>query len=228
MQITRYGQSAMLVATNQVRVLLDPGSFSEDEVFLLPDLDALLITHEHADHVDLERLGDIFAVNPEIKAFAPQAVLDAVAGANTVAGWGVDRGIALADDDQFSLGDLEVSVVGELHQLILPEIPRCANIGFVLSVAGADGATGRLFVPGDSYETVPENISTLALPLFGPWSSLPATIEFVRAVAPAQLFPNHDALLSEQGRQLYRRFITQATGSEVRFLDVEAGVPFTI
>lgn len=218
MRFTRYGQSAIHIEASGANLLIDPGNLTEATAFEITGLDAILVTHEHADHIDIERLGQLLSANPGAPVFAPQVVLDLVGGL------GVDRARPITSGDQFEFAGTTVEVVGELHQLILPSIPRCANVGFIVNSLEA----GRIFIPGDSYETVPENITTLALPLFGPWSSLRETIDFVKAVSPANLFPNHDALLSDAGRALYRRFITQATGSSVRFLDTEQGIPFTL
>lgn len=85
-------------------------------------------------------------------------------------------------------------------------MPRCANSGFVItSPAGT-----RLFHPGDSYETVPSDIDILAVPLLGPWSSLAETVAFVTNVAPSRIFAMHDALLSDAGRALFWRFVTES------------------
>lgn len=218
MRVTRFGQSAIHIETPEVTLLVDPGSFAEDEVFSFPHLDAILVTHEHADHLDMERFGTLLSANPDVPVFAPQAVVDLLGPAIT------GHGRAISNGDQFHFGSVTVEVVGKQHQLILPSIPRCPNVGFVVSTP----ETGRLFIPGDSYETVPDNITTLALPLFGPWSSLRETIEFLEAVAPKHVFPNHDALLSASGRALYRRFITQSVGDQIRYRDLEPGASFTL
>jgi L-ascorbate metabolism protein UlaG (beta-lactamase superfamily) len=55
MRITHLGHACLLVETGDVRVLIDPGSFSHgfEE---LTELDAVLITHAHGDHYDADRL----------------------------------------------------------------------------------------------------------------------------------------------------------------------------
>ncbi|MDQ3901431.1 MAG: MBL fold metallo-hydrolase, partial [Actinomycetota bacterium] len=63
MQIVHLGQSCVLVETGTARLLLDPGIYSTgfDE---LTELDAILVTHQHPDHLDLERLPAVLAANP--------------------------------------------------------------------------------------------------------------------------------------------------------------------
>ena len=60
MQVTHFGHSCVLLDTGAARLLLDPGGFSsgfED----LTGLDAVLVTHQHPDHLDTERLPVLLA-----------------------------------------------------------------------------------------------------------------------------------------------------------------------
>ncbi len=59
MKITRFGHSCVLVDTNlsgRKVALFDPGVWSQVPVELLDQLDEIYITHEHADHCDVEAL----------------------------------------------------------------------------------------------------------------------------------------------------------------------------
>ncbi|MGJ0203417.1 MBL fold metallo-hydrolase [Leucobacter sp. gxy201] len=217
MEITRFGQSAVLVEDGETRILLDPGTLSGDAVFEIDRLDALLITHEHQDHVDPDRIGALLAANPAAPVHAPAAVLELIGLA------GDPRGRIAVAGAPFSIGSIGIEPVGELHQVILPSMPRCTNVGFVLT--GADGV--RVFHPGDSYETVPAGIDLLALPLLGPWNSLRETVEFASAVAAPRVFPIHDVHLSGTGFALFWSLITQSAAPGVACLDVEQGVSFS-
>ncbi len=69
MQLTRFGHSCLLVVDGDAKILIDPGTFSagfED----LTGLTAVLITHQHADHLDLDRLPAVVAANPERQVYA--------------------------------------------------------------------------------------------------------------------------------------------------------------
>lgn len=201
MRITPYGQSALLLETGSTRLLIDPGSFCEDHVFGITELDAILITHEHPDHCDAARIDALLEANPTAPVFAPAAVIELL-------GLSGDRVRPVSPGASTQVGDLHIESVGTTHQEILPSIPRCANSGFVIT--DTDGK--RLFHPGDSYETIPPGIDVLAVPLQAPWSSLRKTVDFVQAVAPERIFPIHDGFLNESGRALSWNLLTSAVG----------------
>ncbi len=97
------------------------------------------------------------------------------------------------------VGALTVRAVGTQHAQIVPDLPRVANTGVLVS---ADGEP-TLFHPGDSYEHAPDGVDVLALPLTAPWAKVAETVDFVRRVSPTILFPVHDAGASEFGHGLY-------------------------
>ena len=195
MRITHLGHSCLLVETGAQRLLLDPGSFTpgfED----LEDLDAVLVTHQHVDHVDTERLPVLVAGNPGVRLLAESSV----AAELTTLGLTAE---ALAPGDRHEIGAAHVEVVGGAHALIHPDIPRVANVGLLLT---GDGDP-VFFHPGDSYDVAPENVDILGLPVTAPWTSIRETVAFARAVAAPTAVPIHDAGLSAVGGALYLRLI---------------------
>ena len=80
MRLTHLGHSAVLVETDDARVLIDPATFS-DGWHGLTDLDAILITHVHPDHADPEHLPGLVRANPQAKVYVePSIVLAEEAG----------------------------------------------------------------------------------------------------------------------------------------------------
>lgn len=198
MLITRFGHAAILVEVAGRRILLDPGSYTSDDAFDLTGLDAIAVTHQHADHVDVDRIGRLVAANPDATLLVePETLpkLQAVAGAWTAAPAGTST----------ALGDATLAAVGGRHAVIHRDIPAVGNVGFVVSAPGEP----TLFHPGDSYETAPDRVDVLAVPISAPWAKLGETIEFVRRVAPRTAFPIHDAGLSERGYPGFWRNLEQ-------------------
>jgi L-ascorbate metabolism protein UlaG (beta-lactamase superfamily) len=196
MQITHLGHSCLLLEYGEARLLVDPGTFSSDLEFV-EDVDAVLVTHQHADHVDTARLPDLLAASPGARLLVEPGTVDVLAGAGITAE-------PFAAGDRVTIGGVEVEGVGGDHAVIYREIPRVGNTGLVLRQEGAP----TLFHTGDMIDTTPDGIDLVTFPLSAPWCALKETIEFLRALAPSIAVPVHDALLSPPGRGLY---LTQTT-----------------
>ncbi len=212
MDLTRLGHAAVLVEVGRTRILVDPGVYS-DTWHALTDLDAVLVTHQHPDHVDAVNLVHTMAANSGARLLVEPDVVPLLAEHDLDAE-------AVTPGAVVGVGDLSVEVVGGRHALIHDQIPRIGNVGFVVS-AGAHGP--RFFHPGDAYDTVPERIDVLALPLTAPWATAGATADFLGTVGPSQAFPIHDATLSALGETAYLRIVGALTGNSGQLVPVEAG-----
>ncbi len=73
MKITKYAHSCLLLEVDGAKILTDLGSWNP-EVPEVSDLNAILITHEHADHFDIEKLKTMLSNNPQAKLITHAAV----------------------------------------------------------------------------------------------------------------------------------------------------------
>lgn len=200
-KITRFGHAAVLVEISDKRILIDPGNFSSDDAFALTDLTAIVVTHQHPDHIDVSRLPRLLEANPDAVLLAdPQTV-----GMLATGGW-----LANADGTETVLGDVTVRGIGSTHAEITPQLPRVNNVGVVVSAP----AEPSLFHPGDTYEYAPAGVDVLALPLSAPWAKVSETIDFVLRVAPRTMFPIHDRTISDLAYPLYWGHSTNFGGVE--------------
>ena len=200
MQLTKYGHACVrLDNEGGGSVVLDPGVYSPDVD--LTGVADVLVTHEHADHLDVDRLVPL--VRDGLRLHTNAAVAEQLRA---------DHGIdvhAVAPGETFDVAGLEVRVVGGEHAEIYDGLPGCANVGFVL---------GGVYHPGDSVHVPDVEVSTLLLPVSAPWLKLAEALDFVRAVAPARAFPVHDAMLSEIGAGGVDRWVEMKGGSDYRRL----------
>ncbi|MFD0278793.1 MBL fold metallo-hydrolase [Kitasatospora sp. NPDC127111] len=210
MRITKYGHACVRLEHDGTTVVVDPGMFTDPAA--LAGADAVLITHEHVDHFEEARLREALAADPALRVWTNSAVaarLDGVA----------QRVTAVGEGDAFEVGGIGVSVHGEWHAVIHPEIPRVKNVGFLFD--------GRLFHPGDALTVPPHPVETLLLPIAGPWTKVSELIDYVREAGPRQAVPVHDAVLSPAGLAVHTRLVGPGgpgTGAELRTLGEGEGL----
>jgi L-ascorbate metabolism protein UlaG (beta-lactamase superfamily) len=213
MMITHLGHACLLVEAAGQRILIDPGGFSSG-IEDVTGLNAIFVTHQHPDHLDLQRLPAMLESNPQARLYAEPQAADAMAKA----GIGAEHTVA---GDALSVGSVQVTPVGQLHALINEALPRVGNLGLVLRAGGEPS----LFHPGDAYDGEPGQVDILALPLNAPWAASRETITFADRISPRFCVPIHDALLSAIGRQLYLSQVRSFGPQAMEVRDLSDGSP---
>jgi L-ascorbate metabolism protein UlaG (beta-lactamase superfamily) len=194
MRFTKLGHSCVRLDKDGAVLVIDPGTFS-DAAAALDGAAAVLVTHEHPDHLDAEAVRAALSRDPDLTLWANQSV-----GAQ-FAEFG-DRVREVRHGDALDVAGFDVHVYGADHALIHKDIPLVVNTGFLVD--------GDLFHPGDSF-TVPEDpVGTLLVPVSAPWLKAGEMIDYFRAVAPARGYAIHDAILNEAGLGLMTRMLTVA------------------
>jgi len=210
MRLTKFGHSCLLVEEDRAAVLLDPGIFSEGFEHL-EGLTAVLFTHQHADHLDPNRLRALLDRNPGVAVVCDEGSADALGKA------GADVRV-VHDGDELDAGGVGVRVHGREHAVIHKDLQNVPNVGYLIG--------GRLFHPGDAFTVLDEPVEVLAVPASAPWLKVAEAIDYLRAVGPRVAFPVHDKVLSTQGKTITFRLLGEvgATG-DTRLEVLDDGKP---
>ncbi len=182
MQLTKLGHACVVLSDGDRRLVVDPGAFTDPAV--LEGAGAVLVTHEHADHVVPDRLRAALEADPALEVWTNPSVAQLFEGLGS-------RVHAVGDGDTLTAAGFEVQVHGEWHAVVHPEIPRVRNVGFLVE--------GLVFHPGDALTVPGTPVPTLLLPVHAPWSKVGEVIDYVRAVDADQAFAVHDGLLNDTG-----------------------------
>ncbi|MEO8283515.1 MAG: MBL fold metallo-hydrolase, partial [Pseudarthrobacter sp.] len=182
-------------------LVLDPGTFSETAE-ALDGAHAVLITHEHPDHVDVPAVTRVLGTAAGLAVFAPAGV---AATLREEAPQAADRIHTVEPGSTFDAAGFDVRSFGGQHALIHPQIPLVANIGYLVD--------GNVYHPGDSF-IIPDGLSvqTLLVPIHAPWSKAAEVVDFVISVRAPQAFQIHDGLLNETGLKMVEGHVARLGG----------------
>ncbi|MEP9384930.1 MBL fold metallo-hydrolase [Nocardioides cheoyonin] len=188
MRITKFGHACVRIEHDGTTLVLDPGMFTDPGA--VDGADAVLITHEHADHYVAELLKatdapvfTIGAVAEKIREDAPDVY---------------ERTTVVAPGQSFDVAGIPVTAVNELHAIIHPEFPRFDNSGYLITAGGT-----RIFHPGDALDGPGQEIDVLLVPVSAPWAAAHELVDFARRVKAPTNIAIHDRIYSEAGSAVF-------------------------
>ena len=203
MRFTKLGHSCVRLEKDGAVLVVDPGSFS-DAAAALDGAAAVLVTHEHPDHLDADAIRAALSTDPDLTLWANQSICAQFGDFG-------DRVHEVGHGDAVEVTGFDVHVYGVDHALIHSDIPLVINTGFLVD--------SEVFHPGDSWTVPEEPVRTLLVPISAPWLKAGEMIDYFRQVAPDRGYAIHDAILNEAGLALFTRMLSVAAAP--------SGVPVT-
>lgn len=189
MKLTKFEHACFTVEKDGAHLVVDPGNLTTD--FTVPEnVVAVIITHNHPDHLDKEQLDELFEDNPSAVLIAPLEITREFPHYDTRPS---------SHGDSFSLGGFDIDVYGKTHATIYPGLETPHTIGVLIE--------DRLFYPGDALTVPDKSVDCLALPIGAPWLKASEAIDYMIAIGARLTFPTHDATLSTEGKMIYDRVI---------------------
>ena len=184
MKITKFVHCFLLIEEKGVRILTDPGCYTTAQNDL-KNIDILLITHEHSDHLHIESVKKILENNPEATIITNNSVKDLLSKEGI-------EGIKIVEDgEEKTVKGIVFKGYGKEHAEIYKNRSLVLNTGYFIGE--------RLYYPGDSFFNPNIKVDILALPVAGPWCKISDSINFALQVLPKKVFPVHDGGLNEMG-----------------------------
>lgn len=203
MKITKYGHCCLLIEEAGVRILTDPGSFTTEQS-TVRNIDIILITHEHQDHLHIDSVKKLVANNPK-------AVLITNASVGKVLDTQGIKFQIVADKQKASVKDILIEGFGTDHAIIYKDYGLVENTGYFIN--------NKLFYPGDAFTNPGKPIEVLALPAGGPWLLVSRAVDYAKELKPKSCFPVHDGMIIPSGHfalQIFQVFLGQANINFVR------------
>src|SRR5687767_12026726 len=121
MRLTRYSHACVRLERDGAVLVIDPGTLSERSA--LDGVDAVLVTHEHVDHLDVDALTEARERRPALRIFTHPDVTPKLGDL-------ADLVTEVQPGDDFEAAGFSVRTYGGLHAVIHPDLARISNVGF--------------------------------------------------------------------------------------------------
>ena len=181
MKITKYIHSCLLFEKTGFKILFDLGKFSFAEGLvtaeMFNDVQSVIITHNHPDHLDMENLKKIIELSKA--TIYTNAEVSKELFAN-----GLES--ILVEEGEMTIGPFSLKVLNVAHEHIL-DSPLPDMQAYVID--------STILNPVDSFEQklyAYEGINLLILPIMAPFTTELKVAEFGDKIHPKHILPVHD------------------------------------
>ena len=203
MKITKYIHSCLQIEKESDIILFDPGLFTFAEGLVKPsqfqNIQAVVITHKHPDHIDGDSLKQILDNNENAVVLANSDIAEMLSEK--------DIETEVFETGKRVIGNFVLEAYDAPHDPILADkLPR--NTAYLIDK--------NILHPGDSLS---KNLfglkgtQILCLPTMAPWSTELQVYDFAREMSPQYIVPIHDgyakSFFLESRYQNYQKYLSQ-------------------
>jgi len=180
MKIKKLGHCCLIIEEEGRKIMTDPGLWTVSESEKQENIDIIIITHEHSDHLHIDALKNILEKNKNAVIITNKSVGVLLDKENI-------KYKILENKKITQISGINIEAHSCKHEEIFREIGQVENTGFFI--------TERLFYPGDSFYNPNKEVEILALPVAGPWTDIKSAINYALEIKPKYCFPVHDGML---------------------------------
>lgn len=207
MKVKKLGHCCFVFEPKEgVRIMTDPGSFSTLQIEE-KNINAVLITHEHQDHLHMDSLKEVLKNNPNTIVVTNTSV-GKILDQNNISYNKVEEG------ENFKINGVEIFGFGNTHAEIYEDFGKVQNTGYMID---------NLCYAGDSFSYPDKDVDILALPVAGPWMKLSDAINYAKNIRPRICFPVHDAILQDFATFAWRIPENILNEDNILFIKLEIG-----
>jgi L-ascorbate metabolism protein UlaG (beta-lactamase superfamily) len=181
MKVKKLGHCCFVVEPKKgVRIMTDPGFFSTLQKIEI-NINAVVITHEHQDHLHIDSLKEIIKNNPNIIIITNTSVGKILDGLNI-------KYQKLEEGERYNINGVDIIAFGNKHAEIYETFGAVQNTGYMID---------NLCYAGDSFNYPDAQVDILALPVSGPWMKIKDAIDYAKHIRPRVCFSIHDAIMQD-------------------------------
>ncbi|GAA4952246.1 L-ascorbate metabolism protein UlaG (beta-lactamase superfamily) [Nonomuraea thailandensis] len=193
MKITKYTHSCVKIEHPGGVLVIDPGVWSEPRA--VDGADAVLVTHEHSDHIDVRRLSTL-GIPVYMPAGARVQDLEVV---------------PVHPGEVFTAGGMEIEAVGGRHAPTYATRPDCVNVGYIVD--------HRCYHPGDSLHVPQRDVDILLTPVHGSWMKTAEAIDYAKYTRSRHVVAIHEGQINQRGLSSVDEWFTQEIGNRYQRLE---------
>ncbi|MES2279631.1 MAG: MBL fold metallo-hydrolase [Bacteroidota bacterium] len=178
MKISKYLHSCLVFEKGGFKLLIDPGTFSFAEGFIdaheFSDVDAIIITHIHPDHLDKENLAKIVELSGAKVYTVPQVSEE------------LNKIEIKSEPIPTLIGPFVLELIPVTHEAILDN-PLPEMMGMLID--------GKVLHPVDSFDgklLKYRGVELLLLPIMAPFTNEITVAAFADQMKPKRILPVHD------------------------------------